>query len=165
MDSCRFTKTGLTLGETRATENNPGESERNTSALKRGGSAGRSKGTPNKLTIACKAYGWPHLPTERYERRTAKEETLEVWEKDPSVHAFADLMNRTIDKPAEQPAKRELGQGEGRKTAIPRWTADVILIRLFPPRTWNGASPYGPSMEPSPFHQRSGLSQFLRVGR
>ena len=106
MDSCRFTKTGLTLGETRATENNPGESERNTSALKRGGSAGRSKGTPNKLTIACKAYGWPHLPTERYERRTAKEETLEVWEKDPSVHAFADLMNRTIDKPSEQPIQQ-----------------------------------------------------------
>lgn len=27
---------------------------------------------------------------------------LEVWEKDPSVQAFTDLMNRTIDKPAEQ---------------------------------------------------------------
>jgi hypothetical protein len=29
------------------------------------------------------------------------EEIIEVWEKDPSVHAFTDLMNRTIDKPAE----------------------------------------------------------------
>lgn len=31
-----------------------------------------------------------------------KEETIEVWEKDPSVQAFTDLMNRAIDKPAEQ---------------------------------------------------------------
>jgi hypothetical protein len=29
------------------------------------------------------------------------EEIVEVWEKDPSVQAFADLMNRTIDKPGE----------------------------------------------------------------
>lgn len=29
-------------------------------------------------------------------------ETIEVWEKDPSVAAFTDLMNRAIDKPAEQ---------------------------------------------------------------
>lgn len=30
------------------------------------------------------------------------EEIVEVWEKDPCVQAFTDLMNRTIDKPAEQ---------------------------------------------------------------
>ena len=30
------------------------------------------------------------------------EEIVEVWEKDPSVQAFTDLMNRTIDKPIEQ---------------------------------------------------------------
>lgn len=29
-------------------------------------------------------------------------EMLEVWEKQPSVQAFTDLMNRTLDKPAEQ---------------------------------------------------------------
>jgi hypothetical protein len=29
------------------------------------------------------------------------EEIIEVWEKDPSVQAFTDLMNRTIDKPAD----------------------------------------------------------------
>lgn len=28
-------------------------------------------------------------------------EIVEVWAKDPSVQAFTDLMNRTIDKPAE----------------------------------------------------------------
>lgn len=26
---------------------------------------------------------------------------IEVWEKDPSVQAFTDLMNRTLDKPVE----------------------------------------------------------------
>lgn len=30
------------------------------------------------------------------------EEIIEVWEKDPSVQAFTDLMNRALDKPAEQ---------------------------------------------------------------
>lgn len=29
------------------------------------------------------------------------EEIIEVWEKDPSVQAFTDLMNRTLDKPTE----------------------------------------------------------------
>ncbi len=30
------------------------------------------------------------------------EEIIEVWEKDPNVQAFSDLMNRALDKPAEQ---------------------------------------------------------------
>ena len=30
------------------------------------------------------------------------DETIEVWEKDPSVQAFTDLLNRALDKPAEQ---------------------------------------------------------------
>lgn len=30
------------------------------------------------------------------------EEVIEVWEKDPSVQAFTDLMNRALDKPKEQ---------------------------------------------------------------
>lgn len=29
-------------------------------------------------------------------------ERIEVWEKDPSVQAFTDLMNRALDKPKEQ---------------------------------------------------------------
>lgn len=33
---------------------------------------------------------------------TADEEIIEVWEKDPSIQAFTDLMNRVIDKPKEQ---------------------------------------------------------------
>lgn len=30
------------------------------------------------------------------------EETIEIWEKDPSTPAFTDLMNRALDKPKEQ---------------------------------------------------------------
>lgn len=30
------------------------------------------------------------------------EEIIEVWEKDPSVQAFSDLVNRALDKPKEQ---------------------------------------------------------------
>lgn len=33
---------------------------------------------------------------------TESEEIIEVWEKDPSVQAFTDLLNRLIDKPKEQ---------------------------------------------------------------
>lgn len=32
----------------------------------------------------------------------ALHERIEVWEKDPSVQAFTDLMNRALDKPKEQ---------------------------------------------------------------
>lgn len=32
----------------------------------------------------------------------AHEEIIEVWEKDPSVQAFGDLLNRALDKPKEQ---------------------------------------------------------------
>jgi hypothetical protein len=34
--------------------------------------------------------------------RDEREEVIEVWEKDPNVQAFTDLLNRLIDKPAEQ---------------------------------------------------------------
>jgi hypothetical protein len=30
------------------------------------------------------------------------DEVIEVWEKDPQVQAFTDLLNRALDKPAEQ---------------------------------------------------------------
>lgn len=33
---------------------------------------------------------------------TDTQEIIEVWEKDPSVQAFTDLLNRAIDKPSEQ---------------------------------------------------------------
>lgn len=36
------------------------------------------------------------------------EEIIEVWEKDPSVQAFTDLMNRALDKPAEQEQQHEV---------------------------------------------------------
>ncbi len=35
-------------------------------------------------------------------------EYLEVWEKDPSVQAFTDLMNRALDKPKEQEQEHKI---------------------------------------------------------
>jgi len=32
----------------------------------------------------------------------AGERTIEVWEKDPAIQAFTDLLNRALDKPKEQ---------------------------------------------------------------
>jgi len=37
------------------------------------------------------------------EKLNPDEEHIEIWAKDPSVQAFSDLLNRTIDKPKEQP--------------------------------------------------------------
>ena len=56
------------------------------------------------------------------------EEIVEIWEKDPSVPAFTDLMNRALDKAKEQPQEIELTSGDvitqrletGRKRAADR---------------------------------------------
>jgi hypothetical protein len=37
-----------------------------------------------------------------------QDDIIEVWEKDPSVHAFTDLMNRALDKPKEQEQEIDL---------------------------------------------------------
>ena len=60
--------------------------------------------------------------TGKFERIAAsqvkgKAGVIEVWEKDPSQAAFADLMNRTIDKPKEQ---HEV-TGDGGGPVIFRW--------------------------------------------
>jgi len=39
------------------------------------------------------------------------EELIEVWEKDPSIQAFSDLMNRALDKPKEQEQEVSLNGG------------------------------------------------------
>lgn len=39
--------------------------------------------------------------TEAMAGSLADEAIVEVWEKDPSVQAFTDLLNRTLDKPVE----------------------------------------------------------------
>lgn len=41
-------------------------------------------------------------------KQGSTEEIIEVWEKDPSVQAFTDLMNRAIDKPKEQEQELKL---------------------------------------------------------
>jgi hypothetical protein len=49
------------------------------------------------------------------------EEIIEVWEKDPSVQAFTDLMNRALDKPKEQEITLDVRQS-------PREMSDEDLI-------------------------------------
>ena len=51
-----------------------------------------------------------------------KLEAVEVWQKDPSVQAFTDLMNRALDKPKEQ--KQEL-EVTGELTIIPTRLAEA----------------------------------------
>lgn len=46
-------------------------------------------------------------------------EAIEVWSKDPSVQAFTDLMNRAIDKPAEQ--LKVTGADDGPIEHVFRW--------------------------------------------
>ena len=67
------------------------------------------------------------------------EETIEVWEKDPSVQAFTDLMNRAIDKPREQPQEikvtgddemvRRLHAGAGSRGGHPRRNTSRDTVR------------------------------------
>lgn len=72
-----------------------------------------------------------HKTSGKFEKLTADEAELllngeesdrvviEVWEKDPSVQAFTDLMNRALDKPADHV---ELTGGDGGPLVI-RWQA------------------------------------------
>jgi len=50
-------------------------------------------------------------------------EMIEVWEERPSVQAFTDLLNRTIDKPAEQEQTINLGVTEQAAQVLARITS------------------------------------------
>lgn len=54
--------------------------------------------------------------TEAMARRTKDEDRIEVWEKDPSVHAFTYLLDRALDRPQEQeiPIKVRSGEADAR---------------------------------------------------
>lgn len=55
------------------------------------------------LVVRQKATGkFLRVPKMGAEKLNPDEEIIEVWEKDPSVQAFTDLMNRALDKPKEQ---------------------------------------------------------------
>jgi len=55
------------------------------------------------LVVREKSTGkFSRVPKNAAEKLNPEEEIIEVWEKDPSVQAFTDLLNRTVDKPAEQ---------------------------------------------------------------
>lgn len=48
-----------------------------------------------------------------------EQETIEVWEKDPAIQAYTDLMNRALDKPAEQ--VKVTGEDGGPVEHVFRW--------------------------------------------
>lgn len=57
--------------------------------------------------------------TEAMARAADGEEIIEVWEKEPSVQAFTDLLNRALDKPAEQ--LKVTGEDGGPIEHVFRW--------------------------------------------
>jgi hypothetical protein len=56
-------------------------------------------------------------------------EVIEVWEKDPSVQAFTDLLNRAIDRPKEQVQEIEIRADN--TTALDR-AKERSLLKLMP---------------------------------
>lgn len=55
-----------------------------------------------KFVVTRDATGKFQRLTQETFAAAAEEGRIEVWEKEPSTAAFTDLMNRTLDKPAEQ---------------------------------------------------------------
>jgi hypothetical protein len=66
------------------------------------------------LMVRAKSSGkFVRVTKSRAEMLNEDEEIIEVWEKDPSVQAFSDLMNRVLDKPKEQEQEIKLtGEAE-----------------------------------------------------
>jgi len=60
------------------------------------------------------------------------EEVIEVWEKDPNVQAFIDLMNRAIDKPREQARDIQVTQDEEQLRLLLAGRARAAAMRLQP---------------------------------
>jgi hypothetical protein len=65
-----------------------------------------AKGLKYLVARETKTGKFTRLTQEQTEKILAGESSefafIEVWEKDPSVQAFTDLMNRALDKPKEQ---------------------------------------------------------------
>lgn len=66
-----------------------------------------AKGLKYLVTRNAKTGKFERVSKERMEALLANDskgelETIEVWDKDPSVQAFTDLLNRALDKPKEQ---------------------------------------------------------------
>jgi hypothetical protein len=60
----------------------------------------------------------------------SNEETIEVWEKDPNVPAFTDLMNRALDKPAQQPIEVDIRSEQVAGAALNKWKERNRRLRL-----------------------------------
>jgi hypothetical protein len=71
------------------------------------------------------------------------EEIMEVWEKDPSVQAFTDLLNRALDKPKEQEQEIKIA---GSDDLIARLRA----VRARMARCRNGYEAGLPPIKPNP---------------
>ena len=61
------------------------------------------------LVVRQKSTGkFLRVPELRAGQLDPEEEVIEVWEKDPSVQAFTDLLNRALDKPKEQEQEHKI---------------------------------------------------------
>jgi hypothetical protein len=60
------------------------------------------------------------------------EEIIEVWENDPNVHAFADLLNCVLNKPKEQPQDINVN-GQVRVPLFALSAGDVVRMLPLPP--------------------------------
>ena len=55
------------------------------------------------MVVRDKASGkFLRVAEDQAQKLNPDEQVIEIWEKDPSVQSFTDLMNRAIDKPKEQ---------------------------------------------------------------
>lgn len=61
------------------------------------------------------------------------EETIEVWEKDPSIQAFTDLMNRALDKPAEQEQRLQISLDPTLMDRLDTWKREQAAKKQTPP--------------------------------
>lgn len=57
------------------------------------------------------------------------EETIEVWQKEPSIEAFKYLCDRALDKPAEQKLQVEVTDLTEQQAALERGRARVAALR------------------------------------
>lgn len=72
------------------------------------------------LVVRDKASGkFLRVSKGKAEKLDPEHEIIEIWEKDPQVQAFTDLMNRAIDKPAEQ--VKVTGADDGPVEHVFRW--------------------------------------------
>jgi hypothetical protein len=66
------------------------------------------------------------------QKRGAQEQIIEVWEKDPSVHAFTYLLDRALDRPKEQEIALKVRSGDAEARVARLVAARKRLAKLTP---------------------------------